>query len=145
MKQTSKINLTEKQIEEIAEELDCGFRVLYHLKTKEVKSVMDMDDAYDIPEEAEEEWNEIEENWGDYFEFEKMESHDSFKVMEDFTDEVKDEYLKRDLIKALNRPKPFWNFKYEIDENGEYREQWFAFKRQKMIEWVRNQVERNNG
>jgi hypothetical protein len=36
----NKIELTQHQIELIAEELDCGFKCFYHLGTKEIKSLV---------------------------------------------------------------------------------------------------------
>ena len=56
-----------------------------------------------------------------------MESHDSIKIMENFVDEVNDIMLQEKLINALNRKKPFANFKYLI-EDSDYRQQWFEFR-----------------
>ena len=80
----------------------------------------------------------------EYFEFEKMESRDSFKIMESFIDEVNDNVLQDNLVKALNRPKPFRNFKYELESNNDYREQWFQFKEKRMIEWIEDQIQNQN-
>jgi hypothetical protein len=44
------------------------------------------------------------------------------------------------LEEALRRPKPFANFKFDIDNSGLYRQKWFDFKKLQMIEWVRGQV-----
>lgn len=139
-----KIQLSDKEIETIAEELDCGFKCFYNLQTKEVKCIMDPNEAYDLMDEMKEEMAEIEENWDDYFEFEKMDSKFSFLIMEGFVEEVPDESFRNRLISALSRPKPFRNFKFEIDNKGDYRQNWFDFKRQKMIDWVRGQIQAFN-
>ncbi len=139
-----KIQLSNKQIETIAEELDCGLRCLYNIRTNEIKSIIDTQDPLDLTDDLEEELAEIEENLDDYFEFEKMDSRTSFQVMEEFIDEIPDERFQNRLINALNKPKPFRNFKFEIDENGDYRQAWFDFKKQKMIEWVNNQSDSFN-
>jgi len=60
----------------------------------------------------EEDMKEIEENWQDYVEFEGMESHEAFRVMADFAESIDDSKLRERLINALNRPKPFRNFKW---------------------------------
>ena len=44
--------------------------------------------------------------------------------------------LKDELIKALNRKKPFREFKFVIDNSGIYRQQWFDFKHEQLIQWV---------
>ena len=69
-----------------------------------------------------------------------MESWEAFKVMEEFTYEVKDERLQEDLTKILNRKSPFANFKFEI-ESSEYREQWFKFRTKKYEEFLKEKLE----
>jgi len=49
---------------------------------------------------------------GKCIEIEAMESSDSFKIMEYFTDKVDDRYLQNQLIDALNRQKSFANSNY---------------------------------
>lgn len=78
------MKLTEKQIEEIADNLDCGMRCFYHLKTGEIKTIINFDSWIGADEELwKEESNEIDENWCDYFEFVGFESHESFRIMAD--------------------------------------------------------------
>ena len=56
---------TEKQIEEIAENLDCGMRCFYNLRTGEIKTILNFDSWDGTDEDPwEEESKEIEENWG---------------------------------------------------------------------------------
>ena len=62
--------------------------------------------------------------------------------MEDFTDELPDNTrIKVTLIETLNKRKPFREFKYEIENSGEYRQLCFDFKNQKMIEYVRDRID----
>lgn len=136
---------TEKQIEEIADELDCGMVCYFHLKTGEIKTLPDFDNNFYADEEPWEEYiKEIDDNRDDYFQFEGMRSYDSFKIMADFTDSLEDSKLQEKLINALNRRKPFQNFKWHIDNSGEYRQQWFDFKRRRYIEWVKEQMDDKN-
>ena len=137
--------MTEKQIEEIAENLDCGMRCFYNLKTGEIKTLLNFDSYIGADEEPWEEFSkEIDENWADYFEFVGFESHESFQIMVDFAERVDDKMIRGKLINALNRPKPFQNFKWQIDNSGEYRQQWFDFKKMRYMQWVKQQVDLKN-
>jgi len=139
------MKLTEKQIEEIADNLDCGMRCFYNLKTGEIKTLLNFDSWIGADEEPwEEESKEIDDNWVDYFEFEGFESHDSFRIMADFAERIDDTRLQDKLINALNRPKPFQNFKWQIDNSGEYRQQWFDFKKMRYIQSVKEQIDLKN-
>lgn len=139
------MKLTENQIEEIANDLDCGMKCFYNLRTGEIKSIPDFDSWLGADEELwEEELNELEENWGDYFEFTRFESHESYQIMADFAEELSDTGLQNKLINALNRQKPFQNFKWEIDNSGEFRQQWFEYKKNRYIQWVKEQIDLNS-
>lgn len=145
MKNGDKIILTEEQIKSIAEDLDIGMKVYVNLKTMEIKTIIDSLQHYEVDTEAwEDDINEIEENFDKYFEFEKMDSRESFRVMEDFVETVKDERLKEKLELGLSLSKPFRNFKDIIDDENEYRKQWFEFKDSRNIEFVKKQIERHN-
>jgi len=131
------IKLTDDQLSDIAQELEMGMECYVHKETGELKS---------LPEEMidEEEWeeviDEIEKDAGNYIEIEKMDSNHSYKVMERFIDTVEDKQLADRLYNAINRSKPFHNFRYELDYSDEYLKKWYAFKSQAMIEWVKEQL-----
>ena len=76
--------------------------------------------------------------------FEKMDSRESYRVMENFVDLVEDTELKNKLDLGLSLSKPFRNFKDIIDSESEYREKWFQFKKQKYIEYVIEQIDFHN-
>ncbi len=141
------MTLMEDQIKEIAENLDIGMRCFYHLKTGEIETIPNFFEGGWIGQDTEP-WQEtldkLDENWGEYFEFEKMTSHESFEIMADFAETVDNQKLQDRLFKALNKSKPFRNFKWEIDNSGEYREKWFEYKNQRMIEFVKTQIEHYN-
>ncbi len=139
------MKLTEKQIEEIADNLDCGMRCFYNLKTGEMKTILNFESWIGADEEPwEEESNEIDENWGDYFEFTGFKSHESFQLMVDFAENVDDRRLQNKLINVLSKPKPFQNFKWQIDNSGDYRQQWFDFKKMRYIQRIKKQIDINN-
>lgn len=141
------INLTKEQIWSIAQDLDMGMRCFYHLKTGEIETTPNFHDSNWFGQDTEP-WQEVldklDENWGEYFEFDRMTSLESFSLMEDFADTVDNKKLQDRLYKALNRSKPFRNFKWEIDNSGEYRQIWFDFKNNRLIEFVKIQIERYN-
>lgn len=135
------ITISKEKIKEIAEYLDCGMICYYHKKSYEITTIIDFDSHLGADEELwEDVINEVEEHRDDYVEFDRMDSRESFRVMSDFTEVVGDSALREKLIDALNRPKPFGNFKWIIDNSGEYREIWFEFKNQKYIEWVEERI-----
>ena len=136
------IKISKDQIKEIAENLDCGFKCYLNTETGELKSIIDFNDSPYADEELWEDMlNELEENWDKYHAIPKMESHESFDLMADFTETVDNDNLRDSLINALNRKHPFRNFKWIIDNSGPYRQQWFDFKNQRLIQWVKDQLD----
>ena len=139
------INLTDQQIKEIAELLDAGMVCYYNKKTGEIKSVIDFDSNPGADEELwEDDIKELEDNDEDYIHFESYTSRESFEVMADFAENVDNTGLRKKLIYALNNRKPFQNFKWQIDNSGEYRQKWFDFKNNRYIEFVKDQLEAIN-
>ena len=136
------MKLTKQQIIDIADNLDCGIKSYIHLKTGKIINIIDIESWEDAAEDFEEEdRNEIEENSDDYFEFEKMSSHTSFTIMEDFIQTIDNTSLQEKLVQVLQRPKPFGNFKWEIDNSGKYRQQWFDYKKERFIGYVEGLIE----
>ncbi|MCK4346279.1 MAG: hypothetical protein KAX05_13430 [Bacteroidales bacterium] len=139
------MKLTDQQIKEIADNLDSGMRCFYNKQTGIIKTVLNFDSWIGADEEPwEEELKEIDENWSDYFEFKGMTSRESFNLMADFAESIDNPRLQDRLFNALNKSKPFQNFKWQIDNSGEYRQQWFDFKNMHYIELVKGQIDNNN-
>lgn len=139
------IKLTKDQIKEIAEELDCGMRCYINKATGEIKTVLNFKSwQTDDREPWEDVLKDLEENWDKYAEIDRMESHESFEIMADFAENVDSRELKDSLINALNRKHPFQNFKWVVDNSGPYRQKWFDFKNQRLIEWVENKLDEIN-
>ncbi len=135
------INLSSDQIKEIADQFDCGMKCYINKETGIIKFTPDFDSGYVDEELWEDDINELEENWDKYVAIDKMESHESFEMMADFAESVDNMALRNSLINALNRKHPFRNFKWVVDNSGPYRQKWFDFKNQKLIEWVKGQLE----
>lgn len=135
--------LTSEQIKEIAETIDCGFVCHWNIKSNRLIFIPSNDEfEYDDSGAWDEDIKELELNSSEYREIEQLDSRESFRLMEDFTDELPDNTrIKVTLIEALNKRKPFREFKYAIDNSGEYRQLWFHFKNQKMIEYVKDSID----
>jgi hypothetical protein len=73
-----------------------------------------------------------------------MTTGESFRIMEQFAESVKERTLQNRLFNSLNRPKPFRHFKDIIDNSGENRDEWFEFKNYKYTEFVKDQLDRYN-
>jgi hypothetical protein len=133
--------MTDEQINELADNLVSGLRCFVH---KEKKTIVTTPDTISNPDSDSEWWDEankeIENNFDSYIEIEKMDSHESFRLMESFINTVDNVPLRDRLEEVLRRPKPFANFKFDIDNSGPYRQKWFDFKKQQIIEWVQRQV-----
>jgi len=116
------VSLTQDQIKQIAEELDCGMRCYVNKEKGEIVSVMDFESwQTDNRGPWEDVLNELEENWDKYLEIERMESYESFKITAGFAESVDNRELRDSLINAFNRKHPFQNFKWIIDNSGPYR------------------------
>ncbi|MBK9018395.1 MAG: hypothetical protein IPM82_32545 [Saprospiraceae bacterium] len=74
-----------------------------------------------------------------FLEIEPMPSYLAFQVMEDFV-ETTPRALKARLLMALEKRKPFQHFNHEIDNSGDWRERWFAFRSEKYRAWVSGQL-----
>jgi hypothetical protein len=137
------ICLTPEQIKEIAEELELGMVCYIHKESKELVIIPDLRRFDGDSEYWEKDIERIEENPDDFHEIGPPKSHDSFRFMEEFTASIPDSAirLRVTLMDALEKKKPFREFKFEIDRSGEFREIWFAFKDQKMINWVGNEID----
>lgn len=137
--------MTEEQITDIADNLDCGLRCFVHRETKAIVTTPDITNELESDLDP---WDdaieEIENNSDRYVEIEKMGSNESFRLMQNFVETVESEGLRGKLDQALNRPKPFRNFKFEIDNSGPYRQKWFDFERQRLMEWVKEQLTAND-
>ncbi len=89
-----------------------------------------------LGEDAEEEVFKHGE-WEQVYTFEPLESFESFKIMEQFVGTLGNGTLRNRVVKALNRRRPFANFK-AIVENSEYRQEWFDFKKA----WLESHVKK---
>ncbi|RUA33204.1 MAG: hypothetical protein DSY77_10890 [Bacteroidetes bacterium] len=132
--------LPEHKIKEIVDWLGTGMLVFYHKETGDVLYHPDPDNPYFEPELWQDQIDEIEKDRDKYLKFESMDSRQSFKVMEHFADSLSDLKFKGMLYDRLSRKKPFQNFKMLV-ESSDYRQDWFDFRDNASIEWMKEQLE----
>ena len=133
------IKITNKDINEIAQFLEMGQVVFINKTTGEISELANRNDPYYEGEFWDQEYEEIDENYDNYIRLEQMESHDEFRIMENFVDTVRSKELQNRLVQALNGRKSFRNFKHQIDHSDE-RQNWFTFKTNTYMNFVRNQL-----
>lgn len=135
-------------INEIAQQLDCGNECYFNQKTKVLicipnADLMAMGDEEYYKEVFKDDLEKVKSQKKDLIKFEVLESFESYKIMEDFKNQINENNFKEKLNEALNRRKPFQNFKYLID-HSEYREDWFEFKQKELEKIVIETIERYN-
>ncbi|MDR3339656.1 MAG: UPF0158 family protein [Candidatus Symbiothrix sp.] len=93
---------------------------------------------FDEDDEESEEENEFGltyMKWEKCVEIEPLESHESFRIMEAFVNQLKSGKEANRLAQVVNGHKPFANFNHLI-HNSEYRDDWFAFRQRKLEKQV---------
>lgn len=134
------MNFKEEKIKEIAELIDCGHVCFLHKKNRNIEyHLKEIDLFFDEENPWQDVIDKVDNNLDDYIRIEQMNSNQSFQLMELFIEKVKSESFREKLINAVNRSKPFRNFKYLID-NSEYRQHWFDFKLEQNMFWVKEQI-----
>ncbi|MBK6773723.1 MAG: hypothetical protein IPG78_16640 [Ignavibacteria bacterium] len=141
------IKLTEEQISDIAQDLEAGLKCFIHKVTGEVKTLPDeLNSNMEMDEEL---WqdviDEIDNDAENFIVIEGMDSRESYILMEKFIDTLEDKQIAARLTNAINVPKPFHTFRYELNYSDEYLQKWYAFKSQQMIEWVKKHLLLNTG
>ena len=132
--------LQEDEIKEIAENLQCGFKCFWNVKTNALIFIPEDLNSHMDSEFWEEQTAQLKKEAKDFKEIEKPASTDSFEIMEDFVATiVKDLPFKKELEHILNSKKPFGHFKQRI-ENSNLRDEWFQFKNNWFKNWVQEQI-----
>jgi len=157
---------TDEQIHELAEEIGMGYSVCYvNRDTGEYiimmdnqsladygiywdeEEVVDDDTVYEnVSGWQQEMYDDVKtdmkkiDSWEHVLHIKKLESFESFRIMENFVDEVIPEgKLKQNFWNALSKSHPFRNFN-AIVHNCDYREDWFKYKQKALEEYVREVI-----
>ena len=141
---TQEVEIPEKYkklINGIAQSINAGLVCYVNMQTMEMIEIYkEMFDVYDLDFEDKEE-DEIDEvakvlkndldkieSWDKKLEIEPLYSNESYKIMEYFIgDIIPKGSLQEKLYNAINRRKPFANFRYIVDDS-EYLQDWYDYK-----------------
>lgn len=128
-----KIEIPEKfkaLVHDIAEFIDSGYVCYLNPDTMKYKEIpCEFYDNLYLEDDKGIWQKEVEkiDNWDKKILIKPLESHESFKIMKCFVDKIPDDRLKNKLWNALERNRPFANFKKLIDYSN-FRQDWFKFK-----------------
>lgn len=111
-------------VKEIAGSIQCGMICYFNPETLQIVENLD---EYEM--ETGEAFDTAYSNWEKCIVVNPMDSHDSFQIMERFTEKVDDLRFQNQLYNILNNRRPFANFK-QLIENSDYRQDWFDFRDQ---------------
>ena len=137
-------NTKQNIVKNIAQELDCGFDCYYNSKTNEIiaiPSFSEFSDEEEFKEAFRDNLEKIKKRQSDFIKFEALKNFESFKIMEQFVEQIIDENLKTKLENVLANKKPFQNFKSVID-NSNFRKNWFEFKQNELERIVEKRLNR---
>jgi uncharacterized protein UPF0158 len=136
------VPLSDDKIKDIAQDLDCGFICYINIQTGEHLTIPKEYDSFEADGAFDEDVAKVEKNKELYLKIEPPKSGEAHRIMQEFAYSLPDQiyHLKGKLIEALDNRKPFRNFKFIIDNSGEYREKWFAFREQQLIKFLKNHL-----
>ncbi|MEM7655625.1 MAG: UPF0158 family protein [Bacteroidota bacterium] len=124
------LEMDDPSLRNIQEEVSSGFRVFVHKQDFSVQSIPDEMNLsmYGETEPWEEAIAEIETNRDHYIEIPPISSRHGFEIRERFAESIsQDPTFQGRLFKALERKKPFRNFRYEVDDSS-YLQDWYDFE-----------------
>jgi hypothetical protein len=133
------VQLSEKQIDQIADEIEQGLDCYIHKETGEIISIPD-EQSWDLEcddEVTDDLFENIEKDRESFILIEPIDSHESFRIMRDFTYTIDDEEVCRTLQTSLERPKPFANFRFDLDNYPDYKTKWYEYKHKVYVEHVK--------
>lgn len=135
------IEIDDKKINEIAQNLNAGLLRYLNIKTSELLDLPDNYEDFD-DEDAIELFGEISKKIedADFKKIPLLESYEDFDIMKCFIDKVYDTSLQSKLEIALEGRKPFATFRNIID-NSDFRESWFAHRHGELEKYVKEQLQ----
>ena len=104
--------------------------------------------AIDEEDEESEEYQEYirvtEDETGRYLYIEPMESHEAYKIMENFIWSLGDTKAADDLANAIQKRRPFYNFKETLYMYPELVDKWYAYKEESILVVAREYLDYYN-
>ena len=133
------MQLTDDQIWKIVNDLDCGMICYAHRETGDILSIADPEHPDFEAMYWQEDLDYIKRESEQLIRFEPMDSRRGYDVMEEYAQAHRDRPFRARLLERLSRRKPFRNFQDLVDDSP-YRDDWFAFKKEAYISWVKRQM-----
>jgi len=141
------INIPEKYqnlVKEVADSINAGMVCYINKDTLAFEYIPEAfinGEFEDVDDTFQKILDQIEIAWEHTIQIEPPGSNIGYNIMAKFTEKkVNDSSLKLQLENALNRKKPFRNFK-NIVESSPLRENWFEFKQKEMEKYVWEELE----
>jgi hypothetical protein len=124
-------------VKQIADNLGANFISFFNPDTLELEYIPKgmLDEDFFDEEDEENMFGITHKKWDKCIEIEPLDSHESFEIMADFVNQLKNGKEANKLAQALNGHKPFANFNHLI-HNSNFREDWFAFRQKKLEKYV---------
>lgn len=132
-------------ISDIVDNLECGFSTKIDVEKAIVVSVVNEngeemeffeEDSEDGNNETDEDVDTKEDDYfGTFMNIDRLESFESFEIMENFANSLDVSPLKSKLLNALQHKKPFANFN-AIIHSSTAKEHWFHFRRKALEQYV---------
>lgn len=86
---------------------------------------------------------QVEDNPERYRYIDPIDSHDGFRIMQDFAATLPESEAKRALARSLNRKSPFRNFKDDLYEFPDVQKKWYDFHNAALLqmakEWLQSE------
>ena len=134
------MEISDTILNDLAQNLEMGMQTYIHKDTLEIFAIPTPEMLLDFEDYWKEDIKIFKKNKKKLIEIKPIPSHESYKLMEKFVELVDDKRIRGKLLTALGGRKPFAHFKNQVDYSGPYREMWFAFKNEQMMNWVRQQL-----
>lgn len=93
-----------------------------------------------LPDVDEDISDEDAENEDRYFHVEPIASHEGYEIMQDFAASVESDEIRNQMFDALERKKPFFNFKNTLADYPDVQKKFFEYKDNRLKEILRDRL-----
>jgi len=93
-----------------------------------------------LPDVDEDVSDEDAENEDRYFFIEPIPSHEGYEIMQDFAASVESDEIRDQMFDALERKKPFFNFKSTLADYPDIQKKFFEYKDNRLKEILRDRL-----
>lgn len=132
--------IEQSAIKEIAREIALGNTCYINKRSRRITTIdHSMEDAALIAAQ-EQAQAELEQKISKYIKIENLSMENQLRIMEDFSEELSDKSVCKELSNALKRSNPVRNFHQIIDSDMELKQHWRNFNFSEYQRWVSNLI-----